>query len=552
MKKLLSVILSALLLVGALAGISSVSATEASATAWDGSVASSFAGGDGTQSNPYQIANGAQLALMAKNVNEKASNANELKYAEAYYKLVDDIKLNPTQNWTPIGVSTAEPKCENNGCNCGKTNFSDSSVFRGVFDGNGHTISDLYVKRTSKDRDGAGLFAVVSGATIKNLVLVNANVESTGTKNSCPETAALVAFVNYPMCETAQAAEPKTLIDSVYVQGNVVGFKTDAAGIVGILKNGGKDVTISNCVFTGNVTAKDDQAAGILGNGNNCGVTIKNCLNASNVNAEGDYAAGIMGRHDGNATEEGGEFTPVWTIEGCITVGSINGGSARQIASCKSGTGKNNTLKNCYYDDSNDYDVCRLATTTPENVQAKKFDAFIGNSADVTLEGWTKRDGDIIIPTGVANFAPATFKDVTYQVKWYDEDGKTVLKTTTAKAGELLNKTSYNGEAPTKTSDELYNYTFDKWTPEFTRVFGNTSYAATFYGDRSDIVWDGGEEKPPKKDKNTTDTTPSTPQSETEAATEDGGCGSTVGLGAIAIVTVIGSALAVSSKKKED
>ena len=100
--------------------------------------------------------------------------------------------------------------------------------------------------------------------------------------------------------------------------------------------------------------------------------------------------------------------------------------------------------------------------------------------------------------------------------------------------------------------DELYNYTFDKWTPEFTRVFGNTSYAATFYGDRSDIVWDGGEEKPPQKDKNTTDTTPSTPQSETEAATEDGGCGSTVGLGAIAIVTVIGSALAVSSKKKED
>ena len=41
------------------------------ATAWDGSsVATAFAGGDGTESNPYQIADGAQLAYLANEVNK--------------------------------------------------------------------------------------------------------------------------------------------------------------------------------------------------------------------------------------------------------------------------------------------------------------------------------------------------------------------------------------------------------------------------------------------------------------------------------------------------
>ena len=39
-------------------------------SAWDGSVATAFAGGDGTESNPYQIADGAQLAYLASEVNK--------------------------------------------------------------------------------------------------------------------------------------------------------------------------------------------------------------------------------------------------------------------------------------------------------------------------------------------------------------------------------------------------------------------------------------------------------------------------------------------------
>lgn len=39
-------------------------------TVWNGTIASSFAGGDGTETNPYQIATGEQLALLGKYVQD--------------------------------------------------------------------------------------------------------------------------------------------------------------------------------------------------------------------------------------------------------------------------------------------------------------------------------------------------------------------------------------------------------------------------------------------------------------------------------------------------
>ena len=76
---------------------------------WDGSVAESFAGGSGTAENPYQIANGAQLAKLAQDVNGGKN------YAGTYFVLTADILLNdidgwenwgstaPANPWTPIG-----------------------------------------------------------------------------------------------------------------------------------------------------------------------------------------------------------------------------------------------------------------------------------------------------------------------------------------------------------------------------------------------------------------------------------------------------------------
>lgn len=77
-------------------------------TVWDGTIATSFAGGDGTQDDPYQIANGAQLAYLATIVNQGGG----LTIKDKYYALTADIYLNDisyddwesnAKSWTPIG-----------------------------------------------------------------------------------------------------------------------------------------------------------------------------------------------------------------------------------------------------------------------------------------------------------------------------------------------------------------------------------------------------------------------------------------------------------------
>ena len=63
---------------------------------WDGSIATSFAGGDGSETAPYEISTGAQLAFFAKQVNSGNT------YANKYFILTNNIDLNNIE-WTPIG-----------------------------------------------------------------------------------------------------------------------------------------------------------------------------------------------------------------------------------------------------------------------------------------------------------------------------------------------------------------------------------------------------------------------------------------------------------------
>ncbi len=123
--------------------------------AWDGSTVSAGLVGTGTETDPYLISSENDLAFVAKQVNE----GNEF-YADQYLKLTVDLDLG-NQNWIPIGM--------------GKPNY-----FKGNFDGDGHTISNL----TCKTEDGnsnaiyAGVFGRTENAVIKNLNVENADLVS--------------------------------------------------------------------------------------------------------------------------------------------------------------------------------------------------------------------------------------------------------------------------------------------------------------------------------------------------------------------------------------
>lgn len=109
--------------------------------------------GSGTEAEPYRIESNGDLSQLANYVNSGTS------YSGIYIKLVYDLDLStvcgPTiGSWTPIGSSNAP--------------------FEGVFDGDGHTISGLYVNNNS---DYQGLFGYVTAeATITNITLISPNV----------------------------------------------------------------------------------------------------------------------------------------------------------------------------------------------------------------------------------------------------------------------------------------------------------------------------------------------------------------------------------------
>lgn len=123
------------------------------------SASAAFSGGDGTISSPYQIANCIQLQEVRQ-------------YPSANFVLLQDINCYDTRGWN--GGSGFLP-------------IGDTGAFSGVFDGQGHTISGLYMSGSGK----VGMFAEVTG-TVKNLGLRDAFINAPGTAY----VGALVGYLN--------------------------------------------------------------------------------------------------------------------------------------------------------------------------------------------------------------------------------------------------------------------------------------------------------------------------------------------------------------------
>lgn len=131
--------------------------------------ADSYAGGDGSKTNPYEIATAEQLAKLARDVNN--GNTSQA-FLDKYFKLTADIDLK-NGIWMPIG------KYYNYGDGNG-----ENRLFFGKFDGNGHVIKNMHIQWKGTDAKSAwGLFSTLQGAsstnltTVTNLIIENATVE---------------------------------------------------------------------------------------------------------------------------------------------------------------------------------------------------------------------------------------------------------------------------------------------------------------------------------------------------------------------------------------
>ncbi len=209
---------------------------------WSGLIATKFSGGKGTESDPFLISNGEQLAFVAS----ASVGANK------YYKLIADIKLNDTSktNWKKTArdwiVGTVR--------------------FTGTIDGDGHTIDGLFY---DGDKDYMAFLRLVGQTTVvKNLKFTNASVTSSGY---CP--AVLIGTPNAPTTISKVYIDETCEVKSTHSSSNNKG----AAGFVGY---GSAALTIDGCAFLGKVEAPAN-AGGFVGNywGNN--PVITNCFTSS-------------------------------------------------------------------------------------------------------------------------------------------------------------------------------------------------------------------------------------------------------------------------------
>ena len=149
MKKFTSVIIA----LAMLAAMMTFMIPTASA-AWDGSSVSAALVGTGTEYDPYIISSENDLAFVAKQVNDAVTT-----FAGEYFKLTVDLDLG-NKLWLPIGAQ--------------------KNYFFGNFDGDGHTISNLYVKTDPADSSSqfGGLFGRINDGVVKNLTIDGAKVIS--------------------------------------------------------------------------------------------------------------------------------------------------------------------------------------------------------------------------------------------------------------------------------------------------------------------------------------------------------------------------------------
>ena len=240
-------------------------------TAWDGSVAESFSG-SGTETDPYLIESGAELAYLSKFCAEGGNTSG------LYYELTADIDL-ANNVFTPIAPSS-------------------TNQFKGIFNGAGNTISNLKIDRTESL---SGLFGRVNGATIQDLTIDHATITSTSGN-----VGALVGAA-YGTC---------TIADCVVKNSSVTGGSNLTGGLIGysgtaVTKCAVIDTTVSGTKYVGGLIAQVGKA-----------VTECYTLHVT-VTATGDYAGGLIG--GGNASDIANCFVRGGSVTGDGYVGGVIG-----------------------------------------------------------------------------------------------------------------------------------------------------------------------------------------------------------------------------------
>lgn len=414
--------------------------------AWDGSIATAFAGGTGTESDPYQIANGAELAYLASSVNSGET------YTGKNFVLTANIDLNGLP-WTPIGNSFSDALLEG----------SNYRIFAGNFDGNGYTISNVSIgsETAPLEADVFGLFGATAGK-ISNLNLDTVSIHGIAKIASI---GAVIGFagglVGYSggyieNCHvtglTMDMSAPSNVYAAAYCVGGLVGVldetqlinecsvsgsitekagKGSIGGLIGELGKAAK-ITYSRSDVTVNVKADSRGGAnvgGFIGKGNgktDAETIIRNCYATGNVTGgayTGGFAGGLWGLNikncyaSGNVSQAAAAMASFvgtdasdpnyyGSITSCFAIGSVTGSSPFRYAFAMQDATKRSEITNCYFAEENSSikNQNESAAAKPqEEMKTEDFAAALNNGDN--SNGWSFVNGQVLCGAEQADYS---------------------------------------------------------------------------------------------------------------------------------------------------
>lgn len=248
--------------------------------------------GDGKVGNPYIITKAEELAWFRDQVNSgqysicaKIADNVEVIDMSTVCHAADKSQNLEEKSWVPIGNRNI-------------------IKYRGTFDGNGKTITNLYINASQTSQNNMGLFGYTYQSTIKNLTFENANVTNTQSN-----TGILVGKAGYgSTLQNIKISKTCQIKGGNYTGGiageldgnayNCVNYATvqgikyigGLCGYYSIISRTGNSMTA--CANYGNVTASSLGVGGLVGYFDSG--TIQDCANYGDVKGT-ERVAGMAG-----------------------------------------------------------------------------------------------------------------------------------------------------------------------------------------------------------------------------------------------------------------
>ena len=342
--------------------------------------------GDGKVDNPYIITKAEELAWFRDQVN---SGNNKI-----CAKIADNVEVIDLKDFCHASDASKNIIEEKSWMPIGNRNIIK---FRGTFDGNGKTITNLYINASQTSQNNMGFFGYTYQSTIKNLTFENANVTNTQSN-----TGILVGKAGYgstlqniKISNTCQIKGGNDFTGGIagYLDGNAyncVNYATvqgteDVGGLVGYFESG----TIKDCANYGDITGTSN-VGNLIGNAYTC--NLNNVLGTGNVTATNTKPGGILVGIIENSSGSTASGILAYSSSAKLT---ING--TEQIGDAVKAIGEGSLT---YPEGVNEADV--IKAFTPEQLKSGEVAYLLNGSKSEGELAWYQKLGTDAYPVLVA------------------------------------------------------------------------------------------------------------------------------------------------------